>query len=146
MIVSSIGTTQSADAVGAASKFKQQSADFKALAQALQAGDLGAAQQAFAMLQQDAPWVSRAVSASATGSSAGSGSTTSPLQALSNALQSGDMTGAQQAFAALQAQHGHQGHHHHGPSTPANSATTPAPPTGTPVTNATAAASINTVA
>src|SRR5450755_1392765 len=143
MNVSSIGATQSADAAGAANSFKQSAADFKSLALALQSGDLAGAQQAFATLQQDSPWVSRAVSASAASSSANSGSTTSPLQALSKALQSGDIAGAQQAFAALQqAQVGHHGHHHHAASTASGSTTTPAPVTSAPVANAAAGARV----
>jgi hypothetical protein len=110
MSVSIIGSAQATNA--SLSTHKQAAADFQSLAQALQSGDLAGAQQAFASLQQDSPWVSRAV-AGTTADSASSNSTASPLQALGKALQSGDIAGAQQAFAAVQqARGGHHGHHH----------------------------------
>lgn len=96
--------------------------DFKALAQALQSGDLNRAQQAFASLQQDAPWVGRALSASSAIAPAGGSSAVTALQDLRSALQSGDLSGAQQAFANLQqsAHAGHHAHHHHASTTSAS--------------------------
>jgi hypothetical protein len=146
MSVASIGVTPSASAVGSASGFKQTAADFKSLAQALQSGDLASAQQAFASLQQDSPWVNRAVSGPADGNSASSGAAASPLQALSGALQSGDVAGAQQAFAKLQQSlGGHHGHHHQVSSATAGS-TTSTSGTNVPATSAAAGANVDTVA
>jgi hypothetical protein len=111
--IAGIGSTQPSYAGAAPNGFKQSAADFKSLEQALQAGNLAGAQQAFATLQQDSPWVSRAVSGSATGNAGASAGAASPLQALSKALQAGDITAAQQAFSALQQAGKHHGHHHH---------------------------------
>jgi len=87
--------------------------DFAALDQALQQGDLTGAQQAFATLQQDVPWVGRAVTGQSTQGPNGPGPLTSALQALGGALKSGDVAAAQKAFAALaQAHGGHHGHRH----------------------------------
>lgn len=62
--------------------------NFRQLGQALQSGNLGAAQQAFASFLQTF------------GST--QGTSTSPLGALTQALQSGNLGAAQQAFATLQ--------------------------------------------
>ncbi len=92
------------------------------LAQALQAGDLGGAQQAFATIAQRVQAADP--SRSGQGATAGQGSGSSLHQdyaALAQALQSGDLASAQQAFAQLQqdlqALPGrHHRHHHHGPA------------------------------
>jgi hypothetical protein len=144
MSFSGIGATQSANAAGAASAYKQSASDFKALAQALQSGDLSGAQQAFAALQQDSPWVSRAV-AGATPSGATSDGSASPLQALGKALQSGDIAGAQQAFAAVQqARGGHHGHHHDAASGASGAA--PISAASASVPTVTSGANVDTVA
>jgi DNA-binding FadR family transcriptional regulator len=146
MNVASIGVTQSASAVGSSGSAKQAGADFKSLAQALQSGDLAGAQQAMASLQQDSPWVNRALSGATDGNSTSGGAATSPLQALSKALQSGDLAGAQQAFAKLQqAVGGHHGHHHHAASA-ASSATASTTATSAPATSAAAGGSVDTTA
>lgn len=74
------------------------------LGQDLQSGNLQAAQQDFATLQQ---------AAASQVPAAASSSTQDPQQALTQALQSGNLAAAQQAFAQLQQAHGHH-HHHHG--------------------------------
>jgi DNA-binding FadR family transcriptional regulator len=118
--VSSSGQTNPADLQAS---FKQQRADFQALATALQSGDVTTAQQAFAQLQKDSPRLAQAISSDPS-------STDSPrvadLKSLASALQSGDLTGAQQAFAKLQtdvktARHGH--HHHQVAAAPASTDT-----------------------
>ena len=143
MDVSSISAALSASATNTSSAFKQSATDFKSLAQALQSGDLAGAQQAFATLQQDSPWVSRAVSASDTANGGAGSTVASALQTLSKALQSGDISGAQQAFAALQQafQTGHHGHHHHAP---AGASSAPAVPVNNTV--ATVGSNVNTAA
>jgi hypothetical protein len=96
--------------------------DFESLGNALQSGDLSDAQSAFSQLEQDMPGLSQLLQS---GSSSSSSSTqNSPiataLQSLQSSLQSGDLSGAQQAFANLQQNlqgtsgtHHGRGHHHH---------------------------------
>jgi hypothetical protein len=135
MNVSSIGATQSAYAP-AANSSSSTGSDFRSLAQALQSGDLGAAQQAWSSLQQDSPWVARASSASAAGAATSGSPVAAALQLLGSALQSGDVAGAQQAFSSLQQamQSGHHGGHHHHHATqsvpPAQSAAPSTAPAG----------------
>jgi hypothetical protein len=130
------------------------SQDFAALAQALQQGDLAGAQQAFSTLSQDVPWVGRvassqsAASSSTSGNATGTGPVTSAIQNLASALQSGDLAGAQKAFAALQQAHGggghHHGHHHHSDSQASSTTTTPTTPT--PAVTATTGSAVDTLA
>lgn len=95
--------------------FRQRMQDFKGLADALQSGDISAAQSAFSTLQTDLQNVQ------------GNGKTPPILdenttlgkdfKALQDALQSGDVKAAQDAFATLKqdmrgVRHAH-GHHHH---------------------------------
>ena len=88
------GASQSASAT----QWQKQQQDFKGLMSAVQSGDLGAAQTAFAALTGN------------TGTVKGS----SPLAQIGQALQSGDIGAAQQAAQQLLAsRHGH--HHHHAP-------------------------------
>ncbi|MGA3115010.1 MAG: hypothetical protein ABSF90_11340 [Syntrophobacteraceae bacterium] len=79
--------------------------DFNTLAQSLQSGNLTGAQQAFAALQQDIQSIGHTQGGQQTSQSSQQTSQTSqqsnPLSTLANALQSGDLAGAQQAFAAL---------------------------------------------
>jgi DNA-binding FadR family transcriptional regulator len=97
-----------------AAGFKQRIQDFKSLNDALQSGDLTAAQTAFAAFQKDvqnSPQASRNSQLSDQNTQAAK-----DLQALQDALKSGDMSAAQQAFASLKqdlkAGHAHHGHHH----------------------------------
>ena len=90
--------------------FQQRRSAFQQLGQALQSGDLGAAQSAYNLLTQNA--------------STSAASQTNPLSqdfsAIGQALQSGDLKGAQSAFAKFQQdaqaqgpQGAHRGGHHH---------------------------------
>jgi len=94
---------------------------FKTMADAIRSGDLQGAQNAYASLAQllDAGQQS----SSANGSGTGSGSGTdiqSLLNQIGGALQSGDISGAQQLLqsrqqtAQAQGAHGHHRHHHAG--------------------------------
>jgi len=79
--------------------------NFNALGQALQSGDLSGAQQAFTSLLQSAPTTgasSTASQSSASTSSSASSSAGADLVSLGQALQSGNLAGAQQAFTNLQ--------------------------------------------
>ena len=98
----------------AQNKFKEIRQDFKDLASALQAGDLSDAQKAFAALQQLLP----SSSAGNLAQNGQQGSAQNPfsndLSGIGQALQSGDLKKAQDAFATLQQDMmSVQGHHHH---------------------------------
>ena len=113
MTIDSIGAATGALASPQDGARTRGAQDFAALSQALQQGDLTGAQQAFASLQQDVPWVGRAASAPSAAAAPGAGPLAAAIQDLGNALKSGDLAGAQKAFAALsQAHGGHHGHHH----------------------------------
>ncbi len=87
-------------------QWSQGNNPFQQLAQALASGNLSAAQQAYAAIQQNAPQGAAAQN--------GQGSTLqNDFAALGQALQSGNLAAAQQAFAQLQQAGGHH-HHHHG--------------------------------
>ena len=124
MSISSISGASSIAAAGV-SPFQQRRQDFQALQQALANGDLSGAQSAFSALQQLFQGAGGAAGAAASGTagsgtntassvlaaSAASGSSTgsataSPLSsdwaALGQALSSGNLQGAQSAFAQLQ--------------------------------------------
>jgi hypothetical protein len=106
----------------------QRRQDVKALSDALNNGDLSAAQSAFANLKSlGGPQPPQASS-----SQPSQGSAANPLQSLASALQSGDLAGAQAAFATLEKNHGmHRHHGHHGgpgmPPPPGGDSTQPAP-------------------
>jgi outer membrane protein assembly factor BamD (BamD/ComL family) len=109
MSVSAISSSTGSSPVDWQLKAQQIKANFQALAQALQSGDLKSAQQAFATLQKDLP----AKSSTATASSASSTNPNDLMNTVAQALQSGNLGAAQQAFAQLQQTH-HGHHHRHG--------------------------------
>lgn len=118
MSISNISSATNPFLTSMQSGIKQRNSDFSALGQALNTGDLSGAQQAFAAFQSDQQNLfSILQSQSSQQSNLQNGGTQqgNPLQALQQALSSGDLSGAQQAFAALQQTmtHGHH-HHHHG--------------------------------
>ena len=90
--------------------------DFKALANDLQSGDIGSAQKDFATLLQDVPQLQSQLQANAsTAPTSPASSPTGELNALSAALNSGDLSGAQNAMSSLQHSSGwHHHHRHHG--------------------------------
>jgi hypothetical protein len=105
------------------SPFKQAQTDFAALSQALSSGNLAGAQQAYAAFQQDMQGIQSAQGTVQSTSAAGSTQNTlqGDLSAVGQALQSGNLTAAQNAFANLQQgmqsaqsqnQTGHAHHHH----------------------------------
>lgn len=118
MSVSGISSTTDATQTDWQSTLSQRQQYFNALDQALQSGNLTAAQSAYSSLQQLAPTGSQ----SSTSTSSSNGTSTSSLgsdfSALGKALQSGDLAGAQKAFAQVQqdmqtTRTGHHHHHHH---------------------------------
>jgi soluble cytochrome b562 len=113
---------------------------FDQLAQAIQSGNLAAAQQAYAALTQP-------VQGSATSPNS---SQANPLGPIGAALQAGNISAAQQALQALQqsAQGRPHHHHHHGgaaPNTPAQD-TTAQNATSSTLPNASAGPSIDLTA
>jgi len=111
MSITSVGAASSFTS-NALNPFQQRRQDFQALKQALSSGDLSGAQSAFSALQQlvqtqsgGTTGAAGAANSPAPGVSATSG-TSSPLAsdwtALSTALTSGDLKGAQTAFSQLQ--------------------------------------------
>jgi len=119
---------------------QQGQQDFKSLADALQSGDLSGAQTAFASLLALFPSSSSlansqtqsAGASSASSSSNCTSSITNGLSALGQALQSSDLTGAQNDFSklvqAIQSIGG--GHHHHHKTSVSSQNTTSASATG----------------
>jgi|HubBroStandDraft_1064217.scaffolds.fasta_scaffold352184_2 hypothetical protein len=113
----SIPTAQS----GQASPYRQAKIDYSTLSQTLAAGNLSGAQQAYSALQQDVQGIQSAQGAQAASGSSGTSNVQSQLSAVGQALQSGNLTAAKNAFASLQ-QGVHQSaqlatghaHHHHG--------------------------------
>jgi DNA-binding FadR family transcriptional regulator len=83
--------------------------DLKALADALQSGDMAAAQKAFAQLLKDSPRLAQAVNDTQTASS---NPRVADFQTLAKALNSGDLSGAQQAMAQLLQDAPRAGKHH----------------------------------
>jgi hypothetical protein len=86
-----------------------------ALAKAINSGNLTGAQQAFAQLSQTLGGNSNGGGGSNTNTNNPNDPFSQALDAIGQALQSGDISGAQQALASLQqqAQSG-RAHHHHG--------------------------------
>ena len=93
-------------------RFSQFRQEFQQLGQDLQAGDLPAAQQDFAALQQ--------LGSQNRSGTARTNSIVNDFNQLSQDLQAGDITAAQKDFAQVQqdfqnlASQGHHRHHHHG--------------------------------
>src|SRR5512135_2855409 len=93
--------------------FQQRKQDFSALQSALSSGDLDGAKKAFASLQQDTQSIRQGRSSQGTdqdgdndgskgAQSSNGGQGKQDFTALQNALNAGDLKGAQQAFASLQ--------------------------------------------
>ena len=83
--------------------------ELKGLTDALQSGDMAAAQKAFAQLLKDSPRLAQAVNETQTASS---NPRVADFQALANALKSGDLSSAQQAMAQLLQNASRTGRHH----------------------------------
>jgi DNA-binding FadR family transcriptional regulator len=83
--------------------------DLKALTDALQSGDMAAAQKAFAQLLKDSPRLAQAVNETPTESS---NPRAADFQALAKALNSGDLSSAQQAMTQLLQNASRTGRHH----------------------------------
>jgi len=97
--------------------FKQRQPQLVSLSQALSTGDLSAARSAFSALQQDIQAAPQAQNGQPTAQSTqnSQNSVVGALQALGQALTSGNIPAAQSAFTTLQQnlQNAGQAHHHH---------------------------------
>ena len=110
------------------------------LGQDLQSGNISGAQQAFSLLTQYLPSSTSTTGSTASQSASGTTSSTASqslsgtlaqdMTALGQALQSGDSSGAQTAFAQLQqdmqsvAKSGGHHHHHHGSGSQSSTSST----------------------
>jgi len=120
--VSSTSDPTQTSSQGNQSDIAQLTKNFQAIGGALQSGDVSTAQEALAALQQAMQGGSQ--SNSQTSSSQPFGKNTqanTDYQSLTSALQSGNVSDAQKAYASLQddlksassAHSAHKGHHHH---------------------------------
>jgi hypothetical protein len=116
MTVSSVSLTLTSHQIDVQNSWNQPVQDYTALQNALQAGDLAGAQAAFSALQKDLQTPSQTTQGTgAAGQNAGMIQGGKDPEALANALNSGDLSGAQQAFASLQQDlqsTGRTGRHH----------------------------------
>jgi hypothetical protein len=126
MNVSNISVTSDYYQNNVQNPWQQNRQDFNSLGSALQSGDLTSAQNAFAAWQKDLQSVPGSTSpqtaqtAQASGPFGNNSKANSDLQALGTALQSGDVAGAQKAFASLkQDLHGVRHAHHRQAAAPA---------------------------
>jgi DNA-binding FadR family transcriptional regulator len=121
MTVSGISTSTDLNQTSSTqTKFKQVKDDYQLLGQALQSGDLNAAQQAFAALQQLIPNLSSGSQAQNGQQGSSQNPLLTDLNAIGKALQSGDLSAAKAAFAKLQQDVQSvsiKGHHHRHPKT-----------------------------
>jgi hypothetical protein len=147
MSVSGISSTTDVTQTDWQSTLSQRQQYFNVLSQALQSGNLTEAQSAYSSLEQLGPTSSQ----SSTSTSSSNGTSTSSLgsdfSALGKALQSGDLAGAQKAFAQVQQDMkttgaGHHHHHHH-QSQAAASSTTTQDTSGTTSSTSTSGNSVN---
>lgn len=134
--ISSINSATSSSRTAAHQRFAQVAKNFHAIGTALQAGDVSSAQSALKSFQQAVQTNSQSSSQqTATNQPFGKNSQANgDYQTLTTALQSGNLSTAQQAFTSLQTdlksaqstQSAQKGHHHHHSSseTPATSSPT----------------------
>jgi soluble cytochrome b562 len=119
MTISGISNSSSSLQTWQAS-IQQRQQDFSQLAQALQGGNLAAAQSAFSALQNTNGQAQSSNATNGSNSNSSGNTISNDFAALAQALQSGNISSAQSAFAQLQtamnAQQsgGHHHHHHHG--------------------------------
>ena len=107
------------------SPFADRRQKLEALRDALAAGDLQAAQSAFAPLN-----VPSSSDAATAGRSQGQPQIASDLQAIGQALDAGNIDAAKQAFATMRQHRHHGAHHHGGPNTDTSTSTTDISVTG----------------
>jgi len=124
MSVSGVSNNNFYQTSSAQTNFQQIRDYFQQLGQDLQSGDLNGAQQVFTALQQLMPNSSAASQTQTGQQGSGQSQVAADLSALGQALESGDLTKAQDAFTKLQQdmQSAHKRHHHHNSDASQNSA------------------------
>ncbi len=130
MTVASPLSLDSTLSAGLRTGFNLRRMDFRALATALKASDIGAAQTEFAKLEENSPRLANALNHAP---KAAEPSRVAALRTLATAIQSGDLAAAQEAFAAVQP-HGqsvNRGQHRGHAVKESAPETTPAPETTT---------------
>jgi hypothetical protein len=138
MSISAISSNAQTQATLLQSLLQQSRAQFQKLAQDLQSGNLAAAQQDFSQLTQNASSSGSAISPAASSSSASLPATATlqinqDLSTLASSLQSGNLSGAQKAYASLQwdlqaSNSTGQVHHHHPHAAPESTRSSTASP------------------
>jgi hypothetical protein len=120
MSVSGISSTSFCQPGAVQNSYQQRRAEFQQLGQALQSGDLSAAQQDFAELTQTSSGQTQGVPTAQSAQSAKSQMVAQEFNNLGQALGSGDLVRAQQAYSQMQQDvqgaqqtQGHHHHHHH---------------------------------
>jgi len=129
--ISSVGYTYQTDQTNWQNNVSQIKQDFQSLANDLKSNNLTGAQQDFAALQQLLPDPSASNQTQTGQSGSGQSQFATDLSAVEQALDKGDLSGAQKAFATLQqdvqsvqGQHHHHHHHHGSGSTQSTDSTT----------------------
>jgi outer membrane protein assembly factor BamD (BamD/ComL family) len=129
------------------SGYTQIAQNFQAIGSSLQSGDLSSAQSALAALQQALQGNSQSNSQTSSSQPFGKNSQANKdYQNLTSALQSGNLSTAQKAYASLQndlksaqsTKSAHKGHHHHH----AASATSATASSTTPTTSSTSSSTV----
>lgn len=156
--ISSITATTDPSQTGAETHFSQLAKSFQAIGSALQSGDLSSAQSALANFEQAIPGTSQSKSQSKTSQPFGQNSqANSDYKNLTDALQSGNLSTAQKAYASLQndlanasssasTKSTHRGHHHHHRSSTTDSTASSTAATTTPsATSATSPTGSSTI-
>lgn len=107
MSISSVSTSQSTSQAYMQNDRAQFKQDFQDLSQALQSGDMSAAQDAMSKIQQ--------LQQNKTGGTKGAqGAFSQDLETLASAISSGDLEASKNAFSTLQQNmQTHKGGHHH---------------------------------
>lgn len=123
-----VSSGTSASQIQAQGNVGQPKQDFQALTKALQSNDLSAAKAAYAKLTSDNP-------------NAASNNPNSPLAQIGQALQKGDLAGAQKTLASVKG-----GHHHQQRSGEANGSNASASATPLPRPTDTMGNNVNTYA
>jgi len=140
--ISSVNSTTDPSPAANQNGFAQIAKNFQAIGSALEAGNLSSAQTALAAFQKSLPGGSPSNSQTATDQPFGKNSqANAAYQNLTSALQSGNLSTAQQAFSSLQndlksaaassTQSAHKGHHHHRSSSATDSTAAAATTTST---------------
>lgn len=155
--ISSLNSTANPVQTTSQGGIAQVAQNFQAIGAALQSGDVATAQSALTSFQKALQGSSQSNSQTSSSQPFGKNSqANTDYQKLTSALQSGNLSTAQQAYASLQndlkstaaTKSAHKGHHHHHSSNATSSTTPTTPATSSSTTSSTVGAgnSLNVVA